>query len=515
MSIEVGRGGLILGLALSLAVADVARADQPLSAIDWLSQSLAAPRPVVQKPATAVETAVAAPNVTVQTLGAQVPDALGLLSTKVTGLPKALWGDAPGAEIETLINDQAPEALPALQGLLITLLLAEADAPVDSGKAPQLLLTRIDKLLALGALDQARALIEAAGPASSPELFRRSFDTALLVGEENRACAVLAAAPGLSPALPTRIFCLARQGDWDAAQLTLDTATALGQVDATEADLLTRFLDPDAAEQGTIPAPPVPVTPLDMKIFESIGEPLPTASLPIAFSHADLSPNQGWKARIEAGERLARVGAITPNLLLGLYTEQKPAASGGVWDRTAAFQALDSAVEAGDGAATARALPGAWAALQSVELEVPLADLFADKLARLPLSGEALQIATRLSLLSAGYESLVSSVVPQDAREAFLIGIARGQVFNLPPPDSMGHAIAQAFTAPAVPDDIAPLVQDGRVGEAILMAMARITRGAAGDLPQISAGLSTLRRLGLEDVARRTALELMLLDRHG
>ena len=36
-----------------------------------------------------------------------------------------------------------------------------------------------------------------------------------------------------------------------------------------------------------------------------------------------------------------------------------------------------------------------------------------------------------------------------------------------------------------------------------------------GDLRGVTEGLSLLRRAGLEDVARRTALELMLLERRG
>ena len=500
--------------ALLVLLPAAALAEEPLSAIDWLSQSLSAPQ-AVALPKASVGGVIATPDVTVQSLGQPVADAIGILSTKLTGLPHNLWGDAPAAEIEALINAASSDNLPALQGLLTTLLLAEAQAPMDSGPAPQVLLTRIDKLLALGALDQAHALIEAAGPASSPGMFRRAFDTALLVGEENRACAILAAAPGLSPSLPTRIFCLARVGDWDAAALTLDTATALGQVDAAQSDLLSRFLDPEAGEPDTTPTPPIPVTPLDMKIFAAIGTPLPAATLPIAFSHADLSADQGWKARIEAAERLAHAGVIPPNLLLGIYTEQKPAASGAPWDRVSAFQKLDAAVEAGDGNAAAKALPAAWAAMQSVELEVPLSELFAGKLAKLPLAGEARQIATTLALLSSAYESLVAASTPQNAREAFLFGIARGKLETLAPPDAMGRAISPAFTAPVVPDDIAPLLTNGRVGEALLMAMDKISRGASGDLPQVTAGLSTLRQLGLEDVARRTALELMLLERRG
>ena len=60
---------------------------------------------------------------------------------------------------------------------------------------------RIDKLLALGALEQAAALIEAAGT-PSPELFRRAFDVALLTGAEDRACQFMAEEPHLAPTLP-------------------------------------------------------------------------------------------------------------------------------------------------------------------------------------------------------------------------------------------------------------------------------------------------------------------------
>ena len=47
------------------------------------------------------------------------------------------------------------------------------------------------------------------------------------------------------------------------------------------------------------------------------------------------------------------------------------------------------------------------------------------------------------------------------------------------------------------------------------MAMARIDTGLQGELGKVTEGLALLRALGLEDVARRTALELMLLERRG
>ncbi len=514
---------------------------RPLSAINWLSQSLkSAPATGVQPvqpdieaqqrvingtqatlPAVAGEVGVtqtsALPQpVAVSVLGGPSPDAVGLLPMAVTGFPRKLWGPGRSADIATAIAAVRLEGLPALQGLLLTLLLAEADAPPDSAGSGLLLLARIDKLLEIGALDQAQALINAAGPTSSPDLFLRSFDVALLTGEEGRACEQMQTAPGLAPTLTARVFCLARAADWATAALTLRTSQALGQTDPAEEALLTRFLDPDLFSDEPMPPPPKPVSPLIWRIYDALGEPVSTATLPPAFAHAELSERAGWKAQIEAAERLAHVGAIAPNVLLGLYTDRTPSASGGVWDRADAFQRFDAALTKGDVAAVEQRLPLAYARMKEVELEVPFATLFAPALSRLTLTGDAARISYELGLLSPDYERLSKTVAATgDARSLFLAGLALGSVKGLVAPDSMARAIAPAFIAPELPADLQPLLQEGRTGEVILAAMQRIEQGLGGELVKVTEGLSVLRKLGLEDVARRTALELMLLERRG
>ena len=494
-----------------------ARAEAPLSAIDWLSKSIVTPaaQPLPVEPAVAPQGAAVPDNVTTSVLGQASLDAVGILPPQITGLPRNLWGMGRAAEIEALLAAEAPQDLPALQGLLLTVLLAEAEPPSDVPAGENLLLARIDKLLSIGALDQARALLDAAGPTASPELFRRYFDVALLIGDEDRACHFLRDAPGLSPALPTRIFCLARDGDFDAADLTLDTARSLGTVTPEDAALLERFMNPELDDSDISPVLPDPVTPLTLRLFEAIGEPMADTALPVAFSYADLSDNAGWKAQIEAAERLSRAGAIAPNLLLGLYTSQKPAASGGVWDRVAAFQKLDAAVAADDVKAVEQALPVAWVEMRAAELEVPLATLFAEKLSRMSLGPEASGIAFQISLLSSDYESLSAARAATSPRDQFLSALAKGNVTGVPPTDPMSAAISTAFTAPVMGEDFRLMLEQNRVGEVILLAMSRIEHGTAGDLRGVTEGLSVLRHIGLEDAARRTALELMLLDRRG
>lgn len=504
-------------LAAALALWPFAAgAEQPLSAIDWLSQSLVTPAAMpapVEPPVT--PQGDQAGSVTTQTLGASSIDSLGVLAPEVTGLPQALWGPTSVSDIATLLDSESSEDLPALQGLLMTLLLAEADPPVGTPPGEQLFLARVDKLMAMGALDQARALLDTAGAARSPEIFRRFFDVSLLIGDEDQACAALKAAPGLAPALPTRIFCLARAGDFDTAKLTLDTAKALGTVSAEEAALLDRFMNPELDDTGITPIIPNPVTPLVFRIYEAIGEPLPDTTLPIAFTYADLSDRAGWKAQLDAVERLSRVGAVAPNLLLGLYTQQKPAASGGVWDRVAAFQAVDKAITAKDVKAVARTLPQAWAMMKQAQLEVPFATLYGPALAKLTLTGDAATTAREVMLLSPDYAKLTAGMQSAEPSGAFLLALARGRLEGVTAPDEMGAAIALAFTAPEVPGDLQSLIDQGRVGETILQDLALLRQGEAGDSHAVTEGLSTLRRLGLEDVARRTGLQMLLLDRRG
>jgi hypothetical protein len=264
-----------------------ARAEAPLSAIDWLSQSVAPTgvgSPLGPADSTGAEPPVSAdgavPSTVLTTsLDAPTPDAAGLISPAVSGLPHDLWGGGQTVAIATALTSEKAEQIPALRQLFLTILLAEAEAPMDAEGKGTLLLARIDKLLALGALEQASALIAASGT-MTPDLFRRSFDVALLTGRESRACEAMVTAPNLAPTFAARVFCLARSGDWNAAALTLRTGQALGLVGPVEDALLSRFLDPDLYEGEPVPLPPQPVTPLFWKMFEGIGEPLPTASMP-------------------------------------------------------------------------------------------------------------------------------------------------------------------------------------------------------------------------------------------
>ncbi|WP_114284054.1 hypothetical protein [Candidatus Halocynthiibacter alkanivorans] len=519
---------LLLGLALATLPLGAAaqQGSTPLSAIDWLSDSLARPvvRPPVRDPGVylgvdvdkVVATALPGP-VSVAPLDGPLSDAVGLLPPSVTGLPAGLWGQSDSATIARLIADPGASAsgfLPATRDLYRMLLLAELNPPADSSRQMTLFLARIDALLAMGALEEAKALMERQG-AQQPRVFRRLFDTGLLLGTENQVCDQLRDGSGLAPTYPARIFCLARGGDWDAAALTLGTARALGFLDPDEEALMTRFLDPILFEGDFLLPPPGKPSPLEFRIYEAVGYSLPSAPLPLAYSQADLRSNTGWKARLEASERLARAGAISPNQLYGIYTAYVPAASGGVWDRVAAVQEFDAALISGDAQAVSDTLRPAWQAMISVNLERPFADIYGARLSLFTLEDTSAALAFEIGLLSASYESVAARYTASTNREDFLAGLASGQPVAPLRLDPVSQAIADGFSRSEVPARLQGLVDNDQLGEAILRAIKLLNTGAAGDFNKIADSLSFFRAVGLEDTARRAALELMILDLRG
>lgn len=500
-----GAALIAMGLGIGPSVAQEDTVQPPLAATDWLSDT-------ITRPHANVATDASVPAITMLPLDAMSLDAVGLLPASITGLPSDLWGNSSTSDLAELLRGQPTQGLPAMLAFTQMLALAELDPPLD-GEAfgEELFLARLDMLLDRGALEPAQALMERAGP-TDPAVFRRWFDVSLLLDRADRACNAMNANPSIAPTFPARIFCLARGGDWSAAALSLGTGEALGQITTDEGDLLARFLDPELFQSE----PPLPhdptLTPLEFQMRMAIAERPDASGLPLAFVHADLSVLAGWRAQLNAAERLTRSGAIAPQQWLAIYTAQTPAASGAVWDRVAALQAFDAALLAGDPVETSRRLGPAWTAMEQAGLEVAFADIYAERLLRTPLVGEAGVLARRIGLLSPIYEQIARTAIPQTAEERFTFAIAQGLPPEIPPgSDPTTQAIANAF-AETLPDDhrYASYVADNRLGEALLRA-ARVLGQGAADANDLTDALLLFRTVGLEDVARRAALQLHLM----
>lgn len=503
----------------------------PLSAIDWLSQSVEQPQTIAIAPSgplttgtqdtrgsrptrlpatneTPISDSAASPNVSVQSLGGPAPRTLGLLPPETTGFPASLWSSSDVQTLSTLLMAEQIDTLPALQDLIITLSIAQADPAMGDPSNRDFLLARVDKLLAIGALEQALAMLEGAD-AQDPQVFRRLLDVSLLTGTETAACQTLRNSPDVAPTAAARIFCLARSGDWPAAALTLNTGRVLGDIDQQTSALLARFLDPELFEGEADLIPPSPVTPLTFRMFEAIGQPLSTRDLPRAFGHADLRSNVGWKAQLEAAERLTRTGALSANALVGLYSDRVPSASGGAYERAKAVIDLDAALVADDAQAIAATAQALWDEAAPIGVIVPLAQHFAPRLIEASVAPEGFDVVFKILLLSDLYET--AALTPEFAQaDPFLAALATGDPSQALPLNATYPVLQEAFRAEPDPVLI-DLAANDKTGEAILRAVATVQQGLDGDRLALRMGLATLRALGLEDVARRTALQYAVL----
>lgn len=519
----------VIGIIVPFACSAHAETGTPLSVIDWLNKPTPqvalprAPSTTSKKPKAVplneptVTQSGTAPKITTSPLGAGVVPNVGLVPPAVTGMKPDLWAGSDAAHIARQIKSLPELDLPAGNALLFTLLLTEASSPTgDANAQDTLTLARVEKLESLGAVDPALALIEQAGAQTSRTLFDVWSQLSMLVGTEDTPCGALSRAPYLTQDAAIKIFCAARGGDWDTAMLTYGSAKALSLVPHEKLNVLDRFLNPDLFDDARALPAPRKIDPLTFRLFETIGEPLSTSPLPRAYAVADLRDIAGWKSQLEAAERLTRVGALPDNHLLGLYTDRKPAASGGIWDRVRAVQRFDTALSTGSADAVAKTLPAAWRQMKAAQIEVSFATSFQERLEGLELKGTSAVIKERMGFLSPAYETVALALeddVDLGLNTALLRAIAIGEGADEAPTAAVPRAVHDAFTTPTPSTELLELAKSERLGEALIATLGSLRDGARGDTRALREALSTLRALGLEDTARRAALQILLLER--
>jgi len=510
----VRSSAIIIGFLWAFSVGSIVSAQEPnnspLSVIDWFNQhqTLKPPEettPQVQSRKT--KNTISAIEVSI--LPPQTPDAVGLTSSTVSGFAASIWQSSKSDKLVRMLDDMPVPRLPSLSILLTRLMVTEATPP--SGTPGDFLAARVRMLTKLGDVEPALALLDRAGPETSPEIFQLWADLTLLTAQESRLCAKLAAEPSLSPGYDYLVYCLVRTGDWNAAAATLLAAEALGELDPDTTLLLTRFLDPELFEDAPNDYEIGPqTTPLTFRLYEGIGEPWPTDQLPLAFAHADLRGLSGWRAQIIAAERLASTGAVSENLLLGVYTANKPSATGGVWDRVAAVQNLESAINDRDIKYLEELLPNVWDSMGTVGLRHVIANLFSDDLADMDWNdANTASLVHQIGLLSRSYESIANTYWPTSHREAYLISVANGTTMGTTYSGYLPDAIRSGFAGEPSAEQTFLLAQNSD-GEALLTAISSVASGRDAYPSDISHAISTFQVLGLGDIARQFSLQLML-----
>jgi hypothetical protein len=218
----MSRLALLAGLA-ALAVAPLASAQEaqstaPPAATPAPAPPADAPPPKLLEPAPVEVTQLAA------------PDAFSTPG-RDTGLPGNLWRGTPIETARAVLPVLAAKPLsPAAAALARRVLATGARGPEGSAGDEALAGARANALIALGDVAAAaRVLDRAPGLDRNSDLARAAAESALLAGDNARACAVAGALTdgrGDIYWLRLRAFCQAVAGQTGQAQLTLDLAQA-------------------------------------------------------------------------------------------------------------------------------------------------------------------------------------------------------------------------------------------------------------------------------------------------
>ena len=480
-------------------------AQTPLSAIDWLSKENSKfQKSLIDEKNTETENTN---DIKVSTLASNEYQAIGLLPIYVTGIPTTIWRSSSFDDLVYSFKTMPIFKYSPIQELVYSLLLAEARPPLNEPKRYAFLEARLNTLLNYGAVDPAIALIERASPL--PErMIPLLFDISLLSSNNFPICDPIFQNTKNRELQAELIYCYARKGDWLTAHLILKTGEVLEDLNVREVSLLDRYLEVDFnVDLNALLPPPELITPLEYRLYEAIGEPIPAEYLPIQYSQSDLSGENGWRAQVVAAERLSLTGAIPENQILGVYTSNNPGVSGGMWERVKVVQDLDFALEHEED--FEHYFQNAWRVFKKTDQITVFAKLFGLRVFEKNLSVKSREIAANLLLLTNNFRLTKGYWNSSDIR----FGLTTGDFSQVKASNEIEKIILKVFTEPSIPFLVEQKLNQGKLGEVILNALLQFETGIDGNLKDFSESLSTLNLIGLDNTARRAALTHLVVGK--
>ena len=474
-------------------------------------------------------------------------EAAGLEGAGALGLTQDMWGTTSGAEAIALVDASKPTRLYTVNRLIRRTLVAGAKPPENSDG---LLASRANALIRFGAAEEASSLAGVAGSEAEGSLGRTQAEAALIVGRNEVLCGKDLLDPattpkdtgdGFWPAL--RAYCLAQSGD-PLAGVAINAMLELGSIDPIDAPLLEALVDETLIDYVAVPHASA-LTPLRIAMLRSMGRAnyqiVDSAPLPMIAGLFALE-STGAKGAVVAAERLEAVGAVETQVLRELYISLADEVDAGpVGNRAKAIKAISKEPTSkgiGDALIAAAQRDGVGGFAQMARVLAPFA-------AKLPPSAAS-------GLGGVGYAIRDAMLLGGFVREAGTWSDAQG------PKSPVEQADVAAVMAVADPDwpgtwsrqygnllrerarnsdeharralaslagfDIAlkPILPEqgylkaaaeGKTAEVALASAAALGADVSPKAKTLDTAIRALRRIGLEDDARRIAIEIVITER--
>lgn len=341
----------------------------------------------------------------VEGLAAPEVDAIGLSGPTEGGFDRPLWRDTdPDLVMQLLTDLPVVTRVPPLRDLTRRLLVT--GSPAGAGEPGRMLATRIERLVAMGDLDAAKALVDhLPPPAVDSQLARRAAEVALLLGDDQTACRLadsLGPTSGAEFWAKTAVFCRLAEDDGSGARLGLDLMREAGQTaDDAFFELATAFADGSGPPPlGTLAEPSA----IHVALLALAEWPLPERALaqaaPPVLAVVAREPALAGGRWLPAIERAFLLGASSADRVAASYAQE--ANSAGVEalpsaqsDWHAGMRALAYAAvrEQSDPVVRGEFLDATWRAADGAERFL-VAEVFAEPFIELPVERQLAGVAS-------------------------------------------------------------------------------------------------------------------------
>jgi hypothetical protein len=272
-------------------------------------------------------TAPAAPSgIAVEELGSTETDYAGPLDPQAGGLGLGMWQGSSRERVTALLPRLPVSTSPMMQQLARRLLLSSARPPDGPIKGSSLIGPRVERLTAMGRLDDVSALL--AGIAARYEdsgLQRARLDAAWLANDPERACGAVDKVTDVAQQdaywQKSLIFCQLWRKQSREALLGLDLLREQGDQDAAFAALVEKLNGGKAKVE-----PPAQPTPLHLAMLRAAGVAAPAGVVasagPVAAVVAARDEKGDPAVRLAAAEQAVLMGALAAETLRALYLAQ-------------------------------------------------------------------------------------------------------------------------------------------------------------------------------------------------
>lgn len=247
---------------------------------------------------------------------------LGLVAIEKTNFPDNLWSNSSERVLTKKINEVPDLSLATTNKIFKRLLLVESPPPLNAigieNMGYSFLLSRIDKLINLGAIEEAEEILNYIKKPSI-ELMKRKIHVALINGRLNKTCDLADKYPNFEGMLQFRIICLVRKNDWQAAALVFTAGSSLQRFSEIEKELLLNFLDPEFNYDYSYKFGIEDLSPVVFYLLHGKKAIKASNRLPYKYAYAFSRPGIAQSVRIRSMEQLASKYVINSNTLFGFY----------------------------------------------------------------------------------------------------------------------------------------------------------------------------------------------------